>query len=348
MGSGSTLTVRRMFAMAAVIAVVLLIAELAVRVRADVLPARAVWANPEMQAKELELDRLQDRVPASVVFLGSSAMDVAIDPSALRTPPSGGLRYNAAAMGSTMQITSTWARYVVVPTVRPDVVVLGVTSRELNGSPEQDRIDAQFVNAPAVRHLLGMETLLERAERRAEEWSALFKYRTVLRERRAVGALFGLNAVKREFEDGEIVAPDGQVVAYLGRQYRLRPGAELFFTRGTLANFHVGAEQRAFLGELLSFLESRTRHIVVLNMPTTQVYVDYHPRRRADWDDYRTALKQEASRVGATYLEGGIWPLKYFADPAHLNERGSIRLTRIVDDALGRVDDARDGRQNWK
>jgi len=161
---------------------VLALAELTVRARASTMPDPPRWSAPEIDYKEAQVERLQARGGASVVFLGSSVIDAAANPTLVASPGAARPPYNAGFGGGSVRMINTWATKVAVPRLKPDVVVLGLASRDLNpNDPEQVRLEQDFVAARAVKELTGRASSLDRAERRLERSSALFKYRSQLR-----------------------------------------------------------------------------------------------------------------------------------------------------------------------
>jgi hypothetical protein len=318
--------------------VTVLVAELAVRARASALPDHQVWYGPEMQFKQHQVRALEDDGGASVVFLGSSTTDVGIDPSGIDLPRGARPAYNASTGAGSIGMIATWAQRFAIPRLRPDVVVLGLVSREFNpNDSEQVRLEREFFAAPAVRHLMGNESVWQRMERVIEQRSALFRYRTVLREPRYWRQVAGLGDAVTTKTYGEIVAPDGQYEGFLHTAYRNPPEFERRARRTVFRDFEVGAEKRRTLRELLTFLRARARQVVLVNMPVTADYVAGHPRGQADYDDFVGMLRAEASRAGARLLDAGIWPRSLFADPGHVNAGGARRLTALLNDELNRT-----------
>ena len=193
----------------------------ALRMRASALPAPLTWASPNLDRKIEQIDALSERGGASVVFLGSSAVDSSLDPSALKLAKSNRPAYNASVRGGTIAMVSHWARTVVVPRLRPDVVVLGVASRELDENGAfMSAIERKYFDAPAVRHVDGTENALQIAERRLESASTLFRYRTTIRDPRYLPALLGVGDAPAETGVEADVADDGQLQRFENRPYR--------------------------------------------------------------------------------------------------------------------------------
>jgi hypothetical protein len=160
-------------------------AELVVRAAASRLPEPLVWNDHEVQNKVARMDALGRQVAgASAVFVGSSSMNAAADPILTdrlieaRTRPA----FNAALNGADLRSLEFWVTRVVLPKLRPQVVVLGTTSLELNdrGITQTDFF-RKLKRSEGARRLLGDLGPRARAEAWAEDHSYLARYRTELR-----------------------------------------------------------------------------------------------------------------------------------------------------------------------
>jgi hypothetical protein len=312
--------------------VLLLAAEGFVRARASALPPPLKWFTTDLDRKVQQIAELERGGGASVVFIGSSTVDSAIDPSAIDLADGERPAYNAAVRGGTMRMVSSWTKTVVLPRLRPDMVVIGVASDELSTlGPREREYERSYFDAPAVRHLTGRETPLQHAERRLESVSALARYRTWLRDPRYARAALGFGAAPTVTTTafGDPVAPDGQYRFFLRRSY----GAKIFRAINTRGSA-IGDDQLTALRGLLSYLETRVDKVALVNMPVTKDYVADRPadQRR----NFESLLRTEARRAGATYLPTGVWPKRSFADPVHTNAIGSKQLTAMVDNVTPR------------
>lgn len=316
---------------------ILVIADVVVHAASSSLPAPLLWSAPEFPVKEAQIDHLAAKGGASVMFVGSSTMDVSMNPSGLpplhsRRPP-----YNAATGGATIGMIDVWTRLVAAPKLHPDIAVVGVVTRELNeNDPQQIELDKGFSKSVRVHRLLHRESTREVIERHVSDVSAIFKFRTVLNQpKRVLDTLF--TGKYRSGEFGEIVSDDGQYEAFLN-VHLTNHGAAYRDLRATgLHNFKIGAAKVATLRRMLTALAARHIKVVVVNMPVTQVYVEAHPRGKADYDAGVSTLRREARRVGAQFVDVGVWPDRYFADSAHVDALGSRRFTRLIGGVLARL-----------
>jgi hypothetical protein len=335
MGAAAPSRSRRRFVTIVIVVLLgLVVAELLVRARYVERP-RSTFEIPEkeVEIKAGQLDRLRGSGARAVYFLGSSAVDVAIDPSRLRAASGDGVKYNAATMGATLRIARLWAESVVLQQERPRVVVVGVTSRDMFAGRDQRRFEARFLASPTVHHFVGGEGLLEKSQWYAGRWSELVRYRASLREAGILKEMVGLTPRPKA---PTYFAPDGQLLALLSRSYTGARAARnnAFFTKRVLDGFSIGDAQVSDLRRLLALLRSRAEHVVLLSMPVTKDYIRYHPRGRADYDSYLVAVRGEAKRADVAFMHGGIWPDRFFADPVHMNRQGSIRITDEIDRVL--------------
>lgn len=329
--------VRRIAIIAGAALGLLLLAEAGIRWRAPALPDPLIWSGPEMQYKERQIRRLQASGGASVVFLGSSVVDAGVDPSSMslatRRPV-----YNAGTGGASLGMIDLWARRVVVPRLRPDVVVLGLASRELNPhDPEQARLERDFFESRAVKRLDNGERLLQRVERTAEGWSSLFRYRTVLRQPRFLSKALGLGSAPGRDGYRALVADDGQHKRFLHLTFTGDPHVGRVLANRELRNYEVGHRQLSTARGLISFLERQASHVIVVNMPETPTWLSLHPRGEADHEAFVAAIRALAASAEVRFIDGGVWQEDLFADPAHLNGKGARRLSALLEEELRRL-----------
>lgn len=307
---------------------VLLVAEVGVRLVEDRLPPPPDWYTPEYGVKEGQIDRLAGRGGASVVLLGSSVIDVAVDPVGLDGPlTSARPAYNAGLIGANLEMVDVWSEHVVEPALAPDVVVIGVSSRDVNANGAG--LESQtpgFYALPAVERLLGTESTLERVERRAGDLSRLVRYRTVLR--RPLEALFGYDAPDRNLAQNTDL---GLELHLADLEYQGGADVDDFFRREPLRDFALSTRQLDAVRDLVERHQARGTRVVLLDVPVTSQYVALHPRGEADYRDYEVALNVLAAQLGIELVDTGTWTPDAFSDPLHLNGVGTAQLTALLD-----------------
>ncbi|MFN8050228.1 MAG: hypothetical protein U0Q22_02200 [Acidimicrobiales bacterium] len=157
--------------------VVLLAGEAAVRLASGKLGEPLVWYSRSAQNKADALER-PGHPRADVVFVGSSVVMASLDPSRFTAADScRRTSYNAATAGAVPSVTADWLYRVVIPSVRPKTVVLGIAPRDLSKS--SGSADSAYFRSMAVRDDLGAKV-----ERWFSSWSALVRYRSMLRSPR--------------------------------------------------------------------------------------------------------------------------------------------------------------------
>jgi hypothetical protein len=308
-------------------AVLVVIAELAVRAVSGSLPEPQLWSTPEIQYK-VELIDESDGV--EVALAGSSVIDVSVDPTELGRPA-----FNAALGAASIGMVADFTRDVAVPRLDPEVVVIGLTSRELNAnSLEQAAIEERFRDAPAVREAMGTESLVDLVARRASDLSALVRYRSVLRDPDT-----WLGQTDREW-GSQITSDSGLYLGFLDSAYRFDEVNRRSLGRGALRDFEVGEEQVRAVRNLVEDLRADGIEVLLLATPVTDDWVGLHPDGAADHDAFLQTIDQLADETGVPFVEAGVWDDQLFADPLHVNRAGMERLTALVRDELAR--------QNWK
>lgn len=321
---------RRVRFVPAVVAVVLLLlgAEVVVRVVEDRLPPPSGWISDEYPMKIDQIDDLADDGGVGVVLLGSSVTDTAVDPALLGDAATGGRgAYNAGLIAATPVITETWAGELVVPRLRPDTVVIAVSSRDLNGNGAGMRSqDERFRSSLGGESLLGTHSLADGVEWWLLEHSALVRNRESLR--RPIEAFTDYDPPDRNATE---ITELGFETHLLDEQYRSDDVALDFFRREPLRDFAVTDDQLDALRRLVAHLEDGGVRVVLLDVPVTEDYIELHPRGADDMAAYEEAIDEVAAETGADVLRPGVWPTELFSDPLHVNGAGVERLSAELD-----------------
>lgn len=303
--------------------VVLLLAEVGVRLLAGSLRDPVVWENAETDFKWHQMADLGDDDGAGTVFVGSSYVGVGIDPARYDELVGGRPSYNAALLSSSIGIWSTWIRDVVVPELRPDRVVIGVSGRELNANDAfLDTADRVFDHAREVRRRRGDLGALEQVDQWLRDASYLFRYRDVLRR---PASAFDRTPLPKE----TAVTDQGMTTAVLDRTF-VPYDADDLARFGRLDRFAIDEGAVRQLRELLTWLDDQGVEAVVLDMPQSEPGIAVLPRDEVDAEAWSAVLSATAAQTGARYVAAGIWSTDLFADEWHLNRHGARRLTDLV------------------
>ena len=315
----------------AVAVIVVLLAELGVRVVASHLPQPQTWPTPEAQEKIDQLSSWQGSHPhVGLVVGGASMADVAVDAGDVAGAVGPGeAGYNAALEGSPLAAIAPWLTKVVVPRLRPRVVVLGLSPIELNPNVAGEAAtDASFLSVDPIARALGRESWLQRLNRWAGDVSYLFRYRTQLR-------------APSSWTTARPAHPDNPALTADGRDLRFAPltmsqfdtvftnlrDLEAQIARTEFDRFTVGPQQVAQVGSLVRQLRAEGAAVVVVDLPVAPEALGLMPRGDADRQAVATSLANISQQTGARFIDAGVWPDTLFADPIHLNAAGASRLT---------------------
>lgn len=318
----------RLVVLAAAVAAVVL-AEAAARVAARRLPPPADW---ELPAVEVLLGQMGNVPEGGVAFVGASQAGTDFVPTEfLARSRAFRSAFNAWLVGAGMRTVDRWTREFVVPELQPTVVVVGVTSRELNDNLPEDTYRKYRVSRAVVAQTDG-SPVLERLRLRAERWSALIRLRDRLRS--PVGLVRALRDGGRAPTAEDPGIGELGVLADRVEQDFVAAPAHVERERRALGRYRVGGVQTAALRNLIEELQADGIAVVVVGLPTYEpVTVPMHPRGATDVSRYWSALSAISRDTGATLLDGrdaGPFTRADFADPEHLNGKGASRLTTWV------------------
>lgn len=296
---------------------VVVLAELLARTVPPDVVALERWPTDEHAVKHAQMEVLGD---ADVAVVGASHVVRAVDPVAMTEALGGRVLYNAGIPGSGLEENVRWTLDVVVPTLEPDVVVLGIGAEELDAAGRfQVERAAALGASPGFRHATGDTSPLTWLERH----SALVARRMVVRR--------PWTSVRR-WQDGDGVGT--WRLGELGRwEYErdkpYRPGA-------VIAAFSMGVDQigrrRGVLRDLVAELDARGVDVVVLEPPTE---ADVFAAAVASRVVFRDDLEEVATGAGARYVDLSAPPSReHLQDPVHLNRAGRAWFTPILVEAL--------------
>lgn len=299
---------------------VLVVAEVAVRIAADQLGDPLVW---HVRSAQNTAEALRSRpTDVDVVVLGSSAVAAAIDPGRfMEADECARTAYNASTAGAVPSVTADWLDRVVLPSVDPDVVVVGVAARDL--SRDAASITAPYFRAVAVRDDFGA-----RADRWFSSWSYLVRYRNTLRSPRVLKARID-----------EIRSGEDQADVYDENGFRAIDNADQVDTteQTNSPGLVLDPAQVRALDRLVVSLRDRGVTPVIAAMGSSERYAST-PRGASLTRDAAAAIDDLAERrdVQLVDLRSVSDPTKY-VDLVHTNSIGSAESTDILTAALRQV-----------
>jgi hypothetical protein len=301
------------------------------------IPAEAhKWPRREMAVKYEQMSSHRERDETfDVVFVGNSTTVNGIDPIAF-SAATGLPSYNAAFAGGSLRSIAPWTIDVVEPALRPDVVVVGLQSRDLNDNGKVHReLFNSLMTSPGYRQISGGP--IQRAEGWLERHSAFFRNRRALRRPAEVFR----NATSRRLSSEH---PRHGFVGLYGRrrgkeivQYQVQDRWVEQQRTQTLNDYKVGGRELRALIALHRALRERGVGLILLDMPTTVDYIPLHPKGYRDVRRYRQVLTNFAaeSEVPLLSAAGAFSGTTHFKDPVHLDAMGRSVLTRYLAAAWG-------------
>jgi len=322
---------------AIIVAVLLLLAaEGVVRAGAHKLPRINQWGDWEVANKVAAIDQLAKKGGASVVVTGSSDINAGVDPLLLSLRL-GGTRpvFNAALDGAGARTLNFWMTNIVVPRLHPDVVVIGLTSRDLNdlGSAANQIWDLVRFSPASIR-AFGGGSLASRLDAELSNVSYLARYRNVLRH--------PFSTIGKK-DKAELQ----QSVTLLGRPKRMRYLSKIVYSGITpdflrrvapmsFTKFSIGGGELTGLRRMIATLQQRKIKVVLVKMPIIPVLISIHPHGIADYDAFGRALASVVDSTGVRFFDATPYfknPAE-FRDPYHLNDAGVARFTPLLDDLV--------------
>lgn len=298
-----------------------------VSVRAAVPRAASfnAWNDWQATHKVEAIDALARRGGSPLVLMGSSMMDYAVDPGALSKLL--GLQrpaFNASLNGAEARLMDFWLLNVVVPRLRPQVVVIGVSSRELNdlGRGTREAFEAvrnSYGGRTAATDLSPTERILEVGER----VSGIVRYRTLLR---APSRLFKAEPLE-----------EGLAVTVLGAPTHPRR-LDTYRTLPPISGgFAVGGSALGALKHLIERLKSSKIRVLLVEMPISPDGYARHPNGMADYRSFQQAVGQFVATTGTSFADmlSPFPTTEWFGDTLHVNKRGRERFTQLLAGTLG-------------
>jgi len=312
--------VRRLWlVIAATTLVVLALAELSVRVAADRLPEPLTWYHPVAQVKVGQMaQRAAEGRGAEVVFVGTSQTAEGIDPVRFsEQAPGRPATYNAAVLAGYPAVSRRFVPEQVLPVLRPQTVVFGVSPFDLEAGEE-----APYDQAEATA-----TGLLADADRALAEHSALVRYRSVLRDpaqwpRIASGLPGEVDDVRRE-----AVGEDGRWLLYSGRGCAVGTVQAPPDGRTELA---VDPDRDAAVRSTLRSIRSSGARPVLLTVPMPACALPEPLRARYDDGRRRLAALAAEEQVDLIDVSDQMVDDGWYQDSGHLGPEGARRWTDLV------------------
>lgn len=311
---------------ASIVIALLLVTELVARVLSGGLP-NPDWNFAQTDRKVGEMEAMAAAGEAAdVVLIGNSSVNAAFVTDDLEVRSGLGSFFNAGLDGSSMRQTEDWTLNVVVPLIAPRVVVIGLTSRDLNDASSSNAgVFDKYLNSRGRARFLGEETSGQRVQRALSRASALVRISPFLRDPASLVTQYDPDGP----DTGEFVLP--------GDEYNPRPLDVTRTRERALNDYTLGGIELEALSRLVTQLESMDIEVVVVEMPfVAEDYLDMHPNGAADYDAYRRVVTSFTAANGLTYIDltDYPWTTDEFYDFLHVNSTGIAIVNAMVADAL--------------
>jgi hypothetical protein len=286
----------RILSVALGIAVSVAAAEGVVRILDDRLPTGTEWPSVETDVKYHRLTELPE---ADVVFLGSSITEAAIDPDAFLAESGLKSAFNSGIPFSSPISNEWWLDEVVLKTVEPELVVIGLTPWSGGSESSGDRL------------LQGLRAAVRTPDR---PWSALLD---------RAGLLAEWDARSTEDRTRRFLTDLGHQTGYYERSIEDAKPLDLPFGPKVMPKEEVDA-----VGRMVDRLTKEGIDAVVLIEPGRYPGDD----GSVDYDVYIDSVLSHESEWGVPVLDTFhmTWERDWFADLAHFNRRGTEEFTSYI------------------
>ncbi len=267
---------------------------------------------------------------AEVVVLGSSVAG-GVDPDLLDEVSDA---YDGAftlwSAGAGAQSMELLYEHLAAPILDPEVVVLTVSSRELNALGDGlGRNYRSLLTSPALQERSGGGSWLQQLDRWAAERSALFRVRPVVRD---PGRFYlALQAGQGDPDARPWEVWNDPPVGWDGSEQHAAQ------ERRALESYRLEGPELEAMERLVRTIRDEGRRVVVATMPVYEpVYDTYSQRGAADREAFEAAMAGlcEELEVECLDVAAAGWERAEFANANHVNDVGTPRLTRLVAEAL--------------
>ena len=317
----------------ATIVAVLLVAEVGARVLGTRLDDPD-WNVAEVAAHIDNLDRLDaESEQVDTLLIGSSSIGAAVDPASLAEQIEGvEVAYNANLFGPSAQAVEQVTDELLLQRLDPEVMVIGVTSRELNdNSADQARMLTALETSVGWRRLTGESSPYDRLDDSAGSISALVRFRPLLRDPETLA---------RRVVDGpgSPISEFGMLTSRDGQRFDANNADHNDQERSALSDYAIGGEQLESLERVVTTQIDTGRRVVLVNMPVVDdLWWSLHPDPEGDRAAYEAAIAELVAMTGVEYFDAASefdHTTADFGDANHLNEIGADRFTTVLADHL--------------
>jgi hypothetical protein len=282
-----------------------------------------IWFDPVLEAKVRQVRRLaRRRYRPAVLVVGHSIVFDWFDPGVFASSdPRGRKAYNAGVNLIVWDVTEDWLTFLL-SVWSPEVIVLGLSTMDLNANGAEHRtivakhkatLAGQFHGlVPSWRRTLTAARVLNPSRRRF--WQLLKRGRASLPDA------------------AKLIGPLGADLHKIGRRYAMNDGFARAFRERWLVDFAIGDDPVSSTRRLLRTAAASGARVVLVEAPYTDDMLRLFPD--GDGEESQRLAHQTLRRLcddeGVRLLEPprGMLPDELFADPIHLNDRGTRVMTQ--------------------
>lgn len=310
---------------AAITAVALVVAELGAWALEPLLPSPNPWPTDQTAVKANQIMGLAAAGSSvDAVFLGSSVVVEGIDPLAFNGTAEELTGYNAALDGASMKAAALWAEEFVLPSLDPRVVVVGITTRDLNdGGTSQEEFFRSLSASRGLRDIR-LQTGLWKWVNEVSQTSALLRLRPVLRQPGTILRHLMGQTGPSEPSPGPFGSEPLDETAFT---YNDSESWHRLWRTRHFDHFAIGGEELSALEGLIGSALAQGREVVLVEMPVHNDYVKSQPGGEAALAELHEVLTSLAQPEGVHLISPlGAYGPEDFRDPAHLNPEAAEQL----------------------
>ena len=307
---------------------VLVLLEVGARFLAPHRPGRLIWDTEFSQTKAAQI---HDLGAADVAFVGSSIVNAGVDgPTVTGAVPWLDTSYNAGLPATTPRTWEVWADDLVFSELCPDVLVLGVSIRDVNDhNPGADNRRAAYSASAGRQELYGAAPGAASLEERVGDWSAFVRIRSRLREPGNV-VLYFLTGRVASWPDPNLT-PEGRYQGFDDDFYTQDDQRDEDLRTGALADFAMGGEEFDALARIIERGQTAGATVVVVEMPSMRTdLAELVPE--GTFERFGGLVDGLAEEYGVP-----VWRFSelddradHFGDLYHLNGTGTTELSEML------------------
>lgn len=320
---------RRIWQIIAIAIGVLALMEGLVRIVAHRVPPPSDWHFAEVEDWVADMETLQAAgVTSDVVVTGNSLVQRIRVHTLEEELDSVSIAHNLSLFNAHAPVQRRWLLEEVVPRLKPDRVIWGVSSMDFNGGRETKEID-RYEHSRAGR--VGLTGPIDR-------WLARMlmtaRYRQELRGPLIFAHLLDPPRTAETTDtqlDGLLERPE------IAKRERT-PELLAALRDVELVNYYIGEREADDFVFTIKELQKRGIDVVVILMPVPPEYIVANNEERVTFDEWREWVTTTCATLGVPVIDHSTaMPDEYFIDYLHLGAEGADIWTDLVVEDLQRL-----------